>query len=465
MGSCYNTLMGELRAQRRIEPQPDLTPDDDFSLDAEAANEPGPAAATESATEARIEVTDLGVSLSDQDGRDATELIELVSDQDTEKIAKVTEAFNALSNQLNVERRRIITTLEIDLKWYERFSKMYRQHKEWLGHVEEAQSKSAAVHEKLLSSSGESIDAAVAQAENELKAIRAQVHEQVGLGDPIEEPSMPDLMFGWGELKKYTEVVENGPPVFDIESMGVSKERGQSDLKKLEGHLGEHGQDGSIVHNSDGVGVLFDGSGSMGKESYEYSLVIAKKIQEILSGIPANETNEKFIQHYVNDRFSEIGTLLRQMPPNTAGGGVFGAVRMLESGKLICVKVGDPHIVIKKGENDAQSVISNDLKLGVNPDGQAVIALGGNRDKIYMTTPIVEVVDFDPEEPLEVLLVSDGLDHNVLNPGGNEETPASVLDKGGVRYLRQDGVIQKSKDDMLAVHLRRAGQRAAQLAA
>lgn len=390
-----------------------------------------------------------------------------------------------LRSQLQSERLRIVDALQNDLKWYDRFSKMYQQQKEWLAHVDSALAQASQL---------EGRDAQTIA--SDIEDLRAAFEEKVGFSHP-EEVADP-MLVGWEDFDQFVEVQERGEPQMKADVFGTPKNRTEKDLEKA-GVLGEFGQDGSVINESTGTAVAFDGSTSGGSESYRVTHLIAKKVEEILSGLPEGEDDPGRINAYIQSRFQEVHDMLDWLPRKVKGAGMFDgepqdvqgagmfvATRLLkDSGMLVSVRLGDGYMAMKQGDAAAEPLMADERELfiqrrtssygDVHIERSTPLGIGvkmsavetkvkrglqtesekGSARQVFMRDPAILVQKVDLSQgPLRVALCSDGLDALVKSPSGGKETPQAVLDKGGTDYLRQEGVVQhpreKTKDDDLA---------------
>jgi hypothetical protein len=269
-------------------------------------------------------------------------------------------------------------------------------------------------------------------------------------------------------MEEFVRPHELGPALIEDTTFGVQKSSNATN-EKLAGKIGEHGQDGGWTRKDAGIAIVFDGSTAQGSESYRIGLLVSKKVEEILGGIPASG-DAQVAESYIQERFHEVQRVIEWLPEDIGGGLVFVATRVLEeSGLLVSLKVGDGHIIFKNGDGSgakAESVLAgiktqSGGKRHTSVDGIGRSAIKGpEKDPRRLSKPMqfpnrvrVDVRPIDRSQSLQVLLTTDGLDANVLKPARGQITPESVLDNGGIDFLRQDGVVQtpRGKDDDMFV--------------
>lgn len=374
-----------------------------------------------------------------------TTFVELIVDNEKNELLrrKIADLLYSLSKY----QQELKNKIDANKRWYSLFIQEHRA-------LEASHAELGSTQKNLVELLKTAEDGMILKKAHELESQLAQIEKRVQdkHGDQlkrVEAPVAPteDEFLG----KKFSitnkrEVgrgeTQEGEKAFHVQEFGVAKAH-----KKLEGKLGEFGQDGGLYNRETGVAVAFDGSTSMGPDAYQIGAVTAEVVESILSSIPSDSTsqNQTFIKASVSQQYEKMmQEKIGSLGENVKGAAVFVATRFFpDTGMLVSVKVGDGHILL----GDGVEILKNETK-EKNMVTEGVLK---GKQKITISPLHIDVRFLLADEKKSVLLCSDGVDKNIKN-----QTVAQLMQAGGISAIEtahKQLSPQQIGDDLYAIQM------------
>lgn len=395
----------------------------------------------------------------------APNALELVTDQDTEEVdlnrrevvLTTIRTLDRYRARLDGELEEVASELRDMRGVYDRLLGRYQHKRNAHRDIQAAIERVNALIGEVSADDHETAYRAARATEKQLAQLQEELHQRgiVPLTEGLSmetAPVAPDILHLFeraDELGASMEKSEVGEPILTYETAGFAKKH-----EGLEGKVGEYGQDSAIVNPVAGIVMQIDGSTSIGPESYRAGVIYGEKVHDILSGIPAGETDPERIKEYIQQRYAtEMKTVLNWMPheDDLAGGCVMVAMRVLpEAGVVVTFRIGDGYMAMKQGDEVRELSPQSGGKIQSKVQGVGILKSRIQADtRAVNATPTIQVISYDTSQDLELFAVSDGIEKLPEKPSVTD-----LLERGGAAAVSNIDIPKHPDDDLLAVHAR-----------